>query len=383
MLRQEAVDQFSNGKSANAICTTLKCSRSWFYKWLNRSKSGDQQWYKCESREPKNSPNKISSNIENTICLLHNSLDKKDLFCGAQSIFWEMNDLEINDIPSVRTIDRVLARKGLIRQKQKYKTKGQKYPYFEAKKPNQIHQVDFVGPCYLSGPIRFYSLNVMDLATRRCAIQPVLSKGSQDMLDALWAIWHRIGIPDILQIDNEMVFYGSQRYPRAMGPIIRLCLTNGSTPLFIPQREPWRNGVVEKFNDHYQQKFLTRKTMFNYEELLQGSLEFEQKYNNIFRLSFLNGKTPLTTFKNMNAKLIFPADKIAPRHRIEKPEKGFYHLVRLIRSNKILNIFGETFKMPDSLIYEYAMATIDVKEQKLLVYNSNKKLIKNYDYKSR
>ena len=81
----------------------------------------------------------------------------------------------------------------------------------------------------------------------------------------------------------------------------------------------------------------------------------------------------------MNAKLIFPDDKIAPRHRIEKPEKGFYHLVRLIRSNKILNVFGETFKMPDSLMYEYVMATIDVKEQKLLVYNSNK----NYDYKSR
>jgi hypothetical protein len=41
-----------------------------------------------------------------------------------------------------------------------------------------------------------------------------------------------------------------------MLPLIRLCLHNGVEPWFIPMADPWRNGVVEKFNEHYEQKFL-------------------------------------------------------------------------------------------------------------------------------
>lgn len=305
------------------------------------------------------------------------------MFCGAQSIFWELKELNIKNIPGLRTIDRILSRNGLTRQKDKYQSKGVKYPVFEAVKPNQIHQLDFVGPRYLSGGTRFYSMNVVDLATRRCAVQPLFSKCSQDMLNAIWAIWNRIGIPKVLQVDNEMVFYGSQRYPRGMGAIIRLCLTNQSSALFIPPNEPWRNGVIEKFNDHYQQKLLQRKIILNQKELLSSSLEFEQKFNASFKLSALNGKTPLTALKNMTTKLVFPNTEKVPTHRIKKPEQGKYHLVRYIKSNRQLNVFGEIFKMPDSIIYEYVIATIDVKEQKLLVYDSNKYLIKSYDYKIR
>jgi transposase InsO family protein len=42
----------------------------------------------------------------------------------------------------------------------------------------------------------------------------------------------------------------SPGYPGGMGALIRLCLINGIELWFIPRGEPWRNGVVEKFNDH-------------------------------------------------------------------------------------------------------------------------------------
>ena len=85
----------------------------------------------------------------------------------------------------------------------------------------------------------------------------------------------------------------------------------------------------------------------------------------------------------METELVFPNTEKAPTHRIKKPKQGKYYLIRYIKSNKQLNIFGEIFKMPDTIIHEYVIATIDVKEQKLLVYDSNKYLIKNYDYKIR
>ena len=58
----------------------------------------------------------------------------------------------------------------------------------------------------------------------------------------------------------------------------------------------------------------------------------------------------------------------SPRHRLKKPEKGRYHLVRLIRSNLKLDVFGEMFPMPPELENEYVVATIEVKEQKLKIY---------------
>ena len=53
---------------------------------------------------------------------------------------------------------------------------------------------------------------------------------------------------------------------------------------------------------------------------------------------------------------------------MKKPKQGRYHVVRYIRSDSRLNIFGETFPVSGELQYEYVMATIDVKEQKLKLF---------------
>jgi hypothetical protein len=52
----------------------------------------------------------------------------------------------------------------------------------------------------------------------------------------------------------------------------------------------------------------------------------------------------------------------APRHRLKKPETGRYHLVRLIRSDLKLNVFGDIFRVPPELQLEYIVAKINVKE---------------------
>jgi len=88
-----------------------------------------------------------------------------------------------------------------------------------------------------------------------------------------------MGIPNHVQVDNAMSFFGSPTHPRGMVPLIRLCLHNGVEPWFVPMSEPWRNGMVESFNDRYQQMFLRKKEMFSLNDLKVGSLEFEQPHN--------------------------------------------------------------------------------------------------------
>jgi transposase InsO family protein len=294
-----------------------------------------------------------------------------------------MEDLGVKPLPSARTINRILARNELThRRTGKYKVKGTLYPALPSASPNQTHQADLVGPCYLKGPIRFYSLNIVDMATVRCSLHPSLFKSGQMVTDGLWESWKRMGIPERIQIDNAMSFFGSPAYPRGMGQLIRLCLHNGVQPWFIPMAEPWRNGMVENFNDRYQQKFLAKIVMASVDELQSGSLAFEQRHNSRYRYSKIKGSTPLKALAASNAQLRFPTKDVPPKHQLSKPEAGKYHVVRLIRSDLKLNIFGECFPAPPETELEYVVATIDVREQKLKLY-LDKKQVEEYDYKLR
>jgi hypothetical protein len=67
-------------------------------------------------------------------------------------------------------------------------------------------------------------------------------------------------------------------------------------------------------------------------------------------------------------ELRFPKETEAPKHPLQKPEMGRYHMVRLISSDLKLNDFGEMFPVTPELQYEYAIATINVKEQKLKLF---------------
>lgn len=378
-----AVKRFLQGERPSAICASLGQSRSWLYKWVSRYDDENDSWSESHSRRPMDNPRQTPQEIEKITVIIRLSLHNRDLFCGAQAIRWEMEDLDINPLPSIATINRILSRNGLAhRRTGKYQPKGKAYPKLASLTANQTHQADLVGPCYLKGPVLFYGLNTVDLATARCGTTPLPSKSGQSVIHGFWDTWKRMGIPDNIQVDNEMSFYGARRYPRGMGPLIRLCLHNNVEPWFIPVAEPWRNGVVEKFNDHYRQRFLGKITMATEKDLRIQSLVFEQRHNSSYRYSKLGGKTPLTALLASEKDLRFPDNEGAPKHPMKKPITGRYHVVRFIRGNLKLDIFGELFQMSPDIQYEYVIATIDVKEQKLKIY-LNKTQVDEFIYQLR
>ena len=187
-----------------------------------------------------------------------------------------------------------------------------------------------------------------------------------------------MGIPHNIQVDNEMLFYGSQTHTNGMGSLIRFCLCNGVEPWLIPTDEPWRNGAVKMLNIHYQQKFLDKVMIPTEHNLRKASLAFEHKHNTRYRYSKLRGQTPLKALAGMGAQLTFPAQDQAPRYPLEKPESGRYHLIRYIRSDLSLTILGKHFVAPPETQYEYVVATIDIKEQKLKLFMDNKQVEEYY-----
>ena len=381
--RALAVQRYLSGESPQSICASLRKTKQWLYKWVSRYTPDDPTWCEGQSQRPLTSPYRTPAEIEEIVEMVRLSLYNKGLFCGNQAIQWEMNDMEVKPIPSLSTIGRILCRRELThRRTGRYEPKGKKYPALPALTPNQTHQLDLVGPCYLTGPTRFYSLHAIDVAINRCGIEPMPSKAAQSIIDAVYAVWQRMGIPGNLQVDNELAFFGSPAYPRGMGPLIRLCLHYGVSLWFIPPSEPWWNGVVEKFNDHYRQKFLAKITMASMTELRQESLAFEHSHNSTYRYSKIKGKTPFKALASVDKKLVFPTTDDVPRHPLCKPVEGCYHFVRFIRSDRRLNIFGEMFDVPPETQYEYVMATVDVKEQKLKLFLDQVQL-EEYNYQLR
>ena len=119
---------------------------------------------------------------------------------------------------------------------------------------------------------------------------------------------------------------------------------------------------------------------FYVDELKNGSLVFENRHNTTRRYGKIGGKTPVKALASMKRTLRFPDPEAPPPDWRKEPEKGRYHFVRLIRSDLRLNIFGESFSVPPELEFEYAVATIDVKEQKLTISHDGKP-VKQIEYK--
>lgn len=145
-----AVQRFLNGEKPESICASLGRSKSWLYKWVERHLCQDDFWNESRSRQHLNVANRTTKEIEEIVKIVRLNLYNQDLFCGAQAILWELEDLGVKPLPSLRTINRILSRNGLThRRTGKYEAKGTRYPKLPSLLPNQSHQADLEGPCYL------------------------------------------------------------------------------------------------------------------------------------------------------------------------------------------------------------------------------------------
>jgi hypothetical protein len=190
--------------------------------------------------------------------------------------------------------------------------------------------------------------------------------------------WKAVGPPDFLQIDNELSFRGSNRHPRSPGLVIRLCLHFGVTPVFIPIGEPWRNGAIEKFNDTYNKKFFRRQWFPSYANLKRQSKNFQRFHNKHHRYSCLKGKTPLEVIQNADhGPVTIGANTKLPK--LDSVPDGDIILIRFVRSNRLLDVFGEKLKVSKDLVYSYVKAVIVTQINSLQIY-LGEDLVDTFEY---
>jgi len=115
-LRKKAISRYLQGEKPISIYTDLNRSKNWFFTWLKRYQTGDPNWFTEKSRAPLKRPTQISEIEKQRIVSVRTRLDSERFAqIGASAIKWELRKAGY-DLPSDRTINRVLKREGLIKK---------------------------------------------------------------------------------------------------------------------------------------------------------------------------------------------------------------------------------------------------------------------------
>lgn len=356
-----AVQSYNQGNEVIHILRQYKCSKSWLYKWIKRYKADPNgSWYIEQSRKPKKAVAGTPEPMRQAVIAIRNDLERKPYSQrGAISIQYELQ-AKGQPVIAVWKINKILSQAGLNKKGPKDKQRVNEYP-----QPGiATDQMDFVGPRYIKNDGRFYSLNIIDTATHFAHINIIRSMETENVLNAVVRFWKQRGMPDFLQMDNGLSFRGSNKHPRSFGQLIRLALNLRITPLFIPVKEPWRNGIIEKFNDSFNKRFLRSRTYQSFEEMIDCSATFEHYHNTQHRYSAHHNRTPVVQQQLEYPRDILSTDFTVPKSKIPVTH-GKIVLVRFIRSNLIIDIFGEKFLVPKHLMYSYVQAVIDIESQTL------------------
>lgn len=223
--------------------------------------------------------------------------------------------------------------------------------------------MDLVGPKHLAGGYRFYFLNIIETENHYAGVYPTEDKTSVSVAKRVAHFWSTYGIPDYLQMDNELSFRGSNRHPRSLGVVLRLALSQGVTPIFIPPSEPWRNGIIEKFNYTMNKRFFSAQRFTSYKEVVHKAAEFSHFHNQNHRYTSQGGKTPCSIKTASQERKL-------KQNSLEDPiplMQGSVIFIRFIRSDRKLLILGTTFRVNQKLVYTYVVAEIVVEQHVLLV----------------
>ncbi len=136
-LRKMAIGEFLKGKSPTSVCRDLGRSRPWFYKWLHRYQSGEDEWFKDVSKAPHHL-HKTPEDTQKLVTNIRLQLEESPFAqIGASAIQWEFRKLKVTP-PPAWTINRILKREGLIKKNSLY-SQRRRIPLFPPTPGDQQH----------------------------------------------------------------------------------------------------------------------------------------------------------------------------------------------------------------------------------------------------
>ena len=386
-VRQQAIALHLQGWNKSEIARKMQRSRPWVQRWIHRYRPDEpRESLQDHSRAPKQMSWSYPERIKKMVLQMRAERVKgkrrkyQYALVSAPAIYYELCELHVSPLPSSRTIHRWLKQAGQIAEHKSRKLPNPTYPLLPCRAVNDVQEVDFKGPFYLKDHShKYYLVALRDKRSKKTALRALANKSMDAILDFLVAAWQKMGCSKRLKMDNCLDFRGSNLYPRSPSKLVRVCLDLGVQPVFIPLREPWRNGVVENLNGLLG-RFLFRTHTFETEKQLHQAVQrMETSINTTHRLPALEGKTPQEFAAQ--ARLRYPPAHYDWRMRNLQLLKGKVTFIRLVRkSGRITLTAKDKFLIGKKYKWQYVQANVDVAKRKLHVICQGKH-VRSFDYR--
>src|SRR6185312_323004 len=190
--------------------------------WVERANGRrlDRVDFADRSRAP-HKTRRTATAVEELIVQTRRELAKGDLgSVGAAAIRQTLVEQGLAEVPSLRTIHRVLSRRGALdgtkRIRRPPPPKGWYLPDLATAKV-ELDSLDIVEGLVIKGGPHVEVLNGVSLHGGLVVSWPVASPvTSQLTMQALLEHWRAVGLPGYAQFDNDMIFHGTHRYPDAL-----------------------------------------------------------------------------------------------------------------------------------------------------------------------
>ena len=183
---------------------------------------------------------------------------------GAEAIFEALLERGIEPLPSIRTIGRILQRRGALDGKRRVRRPPPPPGWYlpeVAQRLAELDSIDIVeGLAIKDGPY----LEVLNAVSLHGGL--VGSWPHEEAVTAAWVVealiehWRGVGLPSSAQFDNDTIFTGPHAHPDTIGRVMRLCLGLGVVPVFVPPRETGFRAMIEGYNGLWQAKVWARFT---------------------------------------------------------------------------------------------------------------------------
>lgn len=295
--------------------------------------------------------NRLAVETEDVVLRLRRDLrETSDLGeYGAAAIHRELRSRGHQGVPSVRTIGRVLERRGALDARRRRRWPAPPPGWYlptVARREAELDSVDIVVGLVIRGGTDVEVLNAISLHGGLAAAWPCGDITARTTVARLLEHWRSVGLPRYAQFDNDSRFQGTHKHPDSIGRVARVCLSLGVTPVFAPPREAGFQAAIENFNGRWQAKVWARFEHVSLAALQAQSARFIEalRRRSASRLDAAPPRRPL------------PAEWTLD---LQRPLQGAMIFLRRTNEHGEIRMLGHTYPVAPTWLHRLVRAEVD------------------------
>jgi len=196
---------------------------------------------------------------------------------GAVALRRVLLERGATQVPAVRTIHRIVARRGLLDRQRRVRRPAPPPGWYLPDVVSgcaELDSFDFVEGVVIQNGPHVEILNGVSLHGGLIGSWPGPIFTATVTMATLLTHWQTVGLPAYAQFDNDTRFQGPHQHRDVVSRVMRLCGHLGVTPVFAPPREHGFQNAVENLNGRWQQKVWSRFHHASLDALQQQSDRF-------------------------------------------------------------------------------------------------------------